>query len=150
MVFRRSLDAEMVQHYIATALILQRVRSLREPINVRGVVPSPCFCVGRLRLRAEHDTAVESYSPLMQGGEALEHPVIVNLARRYGKTAAQIILRWHVQSGFIVIPKSVRPERIRENLDLFDFELSQDEMRTIAGMDKGRRIGSDPDTACFK
>jgi diketogulonate reductase-like aldo/keto reductase len=99
---------------------------------------------------AEHGIAVESYSPLMQGGEALEHPVIASLARKHGKTPAQVILRWHVQSGLIVIPKSVKPERIRENFDLFSFELSDDDMAAIAGMDKGKRIGSDPDKANFK
>jgi len=99
---------------------------------------------------AEHGIAVESYSPLMQGGEALENTVIANLARKYDKTPAQVILRWHVQSGFIVIPKSVKPERIRENLDLFDFELSEDEMGAIEGLDRGKRIGANPDTARFK
>lgn len=99
---------------------------------------------------AEHGIVVESYSPLMQAGEALEHPVIAKLAQQYGKTPAQVILRWHVQSGFIVIPKSVKPERIRENLDLFDFELSEQDMRAIDGMDRGQRIGADPDTASFK
>ena len=93
---------------------------------------------------------VESYSPLMQAGEALEHPVIARLAQSYGKTPAQVILRWHVQSGLVVIPKSVTPERIRENSDLFDFVLSEDDMQAIAGMDRAHRIGADPDTADFK
>jgi len=97
-----------------------------------------------------HGIAVESYSPLMRAGEALEHPVIAKLARAHGKTPAQIILRWHAQSGLIVIPKSVKPERIRENIALFDFELSESDMREIAGMDRGQRIGSDPDLANFK
>ena len=99
---------------------------------------------------AERGIAVESYSPLMRAGEALEHPVITDIARRHDKTPAQIVLRWHVQNGFIVIPKSVKPERIRENIALFDFELSENEMRAIEGMDEGRRIGADPDTASFK
>jgi len=98
----------------------------------------------------EHGIVVESYSPLMQAGEALEHPVIANLSQKYGKTPAQVILRWHVQSGFIVIPKSAKPERIRENIALFDFELSEDDMREIEGMDREQRIGADPDTASFK
>ncbi|MBV9852270.1 MAG: aldo/keto reductase [Armatimonadetes bacterium] len=94
---------------------------------------------------------VESYSPLMQaGGEAMTHPIITELAQKYGKTPAQVILRWHVQSGFIVIPKSARPERIRENIALFDFALSADDMHRIEGMDQGKRIGADPDTAAFK
>jgi len=99
---------------------------------------------------AEHGIAVESYSPLMQGREVLQHPTITDLAGRYGKTSAQVILRWHVQSGLIVIPKSINPERIRENFGLFDFELSETDMRAIEGLDQRRRIASDPDTASFK
>ena len=99
---------------------------------------------------AAHNIAVESYSPLMRAGEALEHPVLVDLANRHGTTPAQVILRWHVQSGFIVIPKSVKPERIRENIALFDFALSETDLRAIDGMDREQRIGADPDTASFK
>ena len=99
---------------------------------------------------AEHSIAVESWSPLMQGGEALEHPTVAGLAQKYDKTAAQIVLRWHLQSGLIVIPKSVTPARIRENFALFDFELSEGDMRAIDGMDRGKRIGADPETASFK
>lgn len=93
---------------------------------------------------------VESYSPLMRAGEALENPVIAGLARRHNKTPAQVILRWHIQSGLIVIPKSVRAERIAENFALFDFELSADEVSQIDALDAGQRIGADPDTASFK
>ena len=92
-----------------------------------------------------HGIAIESYSPLMEG-KVLDHPLIVNLAERYGKTPAQVILRWHVQSGFIVIPKSTRPERIRENIALFDFELSAHDMQMIDGLDLKERVGVDPDT----
>ena len=99
---------------------------------------------------AAHDIAIESYSPLMRAGEALAHSLIVDLAHKYGKTPAQVILRWHVQSGLIVIPKSVKPERIRENIALFDFALSEDDMHAIEGMDRGQRIAADPDTANFK
>lgn len=99
---------------------------------------------------AERGIAIESYSPLMQAGEALEHPVISRLAQAHKRSPAQIILRWHLQSGFIVIPKSVKPERIRENITLFDFELSEADMGAIAALDQGRRIGADPDTASFK
>lgn len=94
--------------------------------------------------------AIESYSPLMRGGEALGNPLIVQLSARHGKTPAQIILRWHVQSGFITIPKSVQAARIEENFRVFDFELSPDEMNAIAALDAGRRLGADPDTAQFK
>jgi diketogulonate reductase-like aldo/keto reductase len=99
---------------------------------------------------AEHGIVIEAYSPLMQAGEALEHPVIANLAQHYGKTPAQVILRWHVQRGFIVIPKSAKPERIRENIALFDFALSEDDLRAIDSLDREQRIGADPDTASFK
>jgi len=99
---------------------------------------------------ASHGIFVESYSPLMRAGEALEHPIITGIAGNHSKTPAQVILRWHVQNNLIVIPKSVTPSRIKENLDLFDFELSASEMEAIESMDEGRRIGSDPDTASFK
>jgi diketogulonate reductase-like aldo/keto reductase len=92
-----------------------------------------------------HGIAVESYSPLMEG-KILDHPGIVNLAQRYGVTPAQIILRWHVQSGFIVIPKSVKAERIQENIALFDFELSSPDMQRIDAMDCEQRVGVDPDS----
>lgn len=131
---------------------------LNELLEVAKVVPAvnqielhPMLQQGETRAYcAEQGIAVESYSPLMQAGEALEHPVIANLARGYGKTPAQIILRWHVQSGLIVIPKSSKPERIRENFALFDFELSADDMRAIEALDRGQRIGADPDKASFK
>ena len=98
----------------------------------------------------KHGIIVESYSPLMRGGEALEHPVIARLASQYVKTPAQIVLRWHIQNGFIVIPKSVKAKRIQENFAVFDFELSEDDMRTFDELDSGQRIGADPDTASFK
>jgi methylglyoxal/glyoxal reductase len=131
---------------------------LEELLNGAATVPAvnqielhPLFQQKETRAYCvDHGIAVESYSPLMQAGAALEHPVIADLARRYGKTPAQVILRWHVQSGLIVIPKSVKPERIRENLALFDFELSENDMRAIEGMDREQRINADPDTASFK
>lgn len=94
---------------------------------------------------AERGIVVESYSPLMEG-KVLEHPVFANLAQKYNKTPVQVILRWHLQNGFIVIPKSAKPERIRENIALFDFELSVDDMQIIEDMDRGQRTGVDPDT----
>lgn len=98
----------------------------------------------------ERGIAIESYSPLMRAGEAIEHSSIVNLSQKYSKTPAQIILRWHIQSGFIVIPKSVNPKRIQENIDVFDFELSSSEMGEIENMNADVRVGADPDTADFK
>jgi 2,5-diketo-D-gluconate reductase A len=99
---------------------------------------------------AAHGIKVEAYSPLMRGGEVLENSVITALAQKHGKTPAQIVLRWHIQSGVIVIPKSVNPERIQENFAIFDFELEASDMREIETLDAGQRLGADPDTAAFK
>ena len=94
---------------------------------------------------AEHGVVTEAWSPLAQGA-LLDEPTIVAIAERHGKTPAQAILRWHVQLGNVVFPKSVTPQRIRENLEIFDFELSTEEMESIGGLDAGERIGPDPAT----
>ena len=99
---------------------------------------------------APKNITIESYSPIMRGGDILENPIVANLSKKHGKTPAQIVLRWHVQNGFIVIPKSVHPQRIQENIALFDFELASDEMQKIDGMNAGVRLAPDPDTASFK
>ena len=97
-----------------------------------------------------HGIAIESWSPLMHGGEAFEIPAIARAAQAHDKTPAQIILRWHIQSGFITIPKSVNPQRLRENIAVFDFSLSGDEMNAIVALDENHRFGADPNTADFK
>jgi 2,5-diketo-D-gluconate reductase A len=94
---------------------------------------------------ASHGIKTEAWSPLGQGGDLLKDPVLGTVATAHGKTVAQTVLRWHLQLGNIVIPKSVTPSRIRENIDVFDFELSGDEMRAIAALDRGLRMGPDPD-----
>jgi 2,5-diketo-D-gluconate reductase A len=94
---------------------------------------------------AEHGIATEAWSPLAQG-ELLSDQTIAEIAARHEKTPAQAILRWHLQLGNVVIPKSVTPGRIRENLDLFDFELDEEEMAAIGRLDAGERIGPDPST----
>jgi diketogulonate reductase-like aldo/keto reductase len=93
---------------------------------------------------------VEAYSPLGQGGD-LEDPVIVEIAEQLGVTPAQVVLRWHVQQGRVVIPKSMSPERQATNVDLFSFELSDEQMDRIDGLEQGEagRIGADPRTAEF-
>lgn len=101
------------------------------------------------RYSAEKRIAIEAWSPLMRGGEVLSHPVITDLAAIHGKTPAQIVLRWHVQQDIIVIPKSITPERIRQNIEIFDFELSDEEIATIDGLDNGERTGPDPDNFDF-
>lgn len=93
---------------------------------------------------AEHGIATEAWSPLAQGA-VLTDPAITEIAARTGKSAAQVVLRWHLQLGAIVIPKSVTPARIRQNLDVFDFELTGSDLAAIAAADRGLRTGPDPD-----
>ena len=98
-------------------------------------------------LRAEHEElgiVTEAWSPLTQG-RALTEPAIVEIAERHGRTPGQVVIRWHLQLGNVVIPKSVTPERIAENFDVFGFELEQGEIDTIHALDAGVRIGPDPD-----
>ncbi|MGJ9382859.1 aldo/keto reductase [Salipaludibacillus sp. CF4.18] len=92
----------------------------------------------------KHDIFLEAWSPLMQGGEVLNHPIVQGIARDHDKTGAQVIIRWHLQNDSIVIPKSVTPSRIKENFDVFGFELSDDEMEIINNLDRGVRNGPKP------
>ncbi|AUG80740.1 oxidoreductase [Kitasatospora sp. MMS16-BH015] len=93
---------------------------------------------------AEHGIATEAWSPLAQGA-VLDDPAITAIAARTGKSPAQVVLRWHLQLGTIVIPKSVTPARIAQNLDVFDFELTPEELAAVAATDRGLRTGPDPD-----
>ena len=84
---------------------------------------------------------------MAQGGEGVfDQPLIKKLAEKYNKTPAQIVVRWHLDSGLIVIPKSVTPARIRENFEVFDFKLDKDELGEITKLDIGNRLGPDPDS----
>jgi 2,5-diketo-D-gluconate reductase A len=94
---------------------------------------------------AEHGVATEAWSPIAQGA-ALDDETIGTIAAHHERSPAQTILRWHVQLGNVVIPKSVTPARIRENFEIFDFELSEDDMAAIARLDRGERTGPDPAT----
>jgi diketogulonate reductase-like aldo/keto reductase len=92
---------------------------------------------------ADHDIATEAWSPLAQG-ELLEDGTIATIAAHHDRNPAQVILRWHLQIGNVVIPKSVTPSRIRENFELFDFALSEDDIAAIERLDAGARVGPDP------
>ena len=94
---------------------------------------------------AEHQIAIEGWSPIGQGRE-LDDPTIREIAERIGKTPAQVVLRWHIERGDIVFPKSVTPARIKENFAIFDFELSGEDVEAISALDKNERSGPDPDT----
>lgn len=97
----------------------------------------------------KHNIHIESWSPL-GSGRLLSDPTLEKLAKKHGKSVAQIIIRWHLQEGLVVIPKSIHRERIAGNFDVFDFELDGDDMHTIHGMDaRDGRTGPDPATAAF-
>ncbi len=125
---------------------------LQRLIDETGVAPvlnqvelHPRFQQKELRaVHARHDIATECWGPLGQGSLVAD-AALAAIGRKYGKTPAQVILRWHLDSGFVVIPKSVTPSRIRENIDVFDFTLDADDMRAIEAMDDPRgRVGPDP------
>jgi len=92
----------------------------------------------------KHHIIIEAYSPLMNGKDVLNDSVVKEIAKAYGKTAAQVILRWHLQTGVITIPKSVTPSRIEENFDVFDFELTAEDMEKMTALDRNLRIGAVP------
>jgi diketogulonate reductase-like aldo/keto reductase len=125
---------------------------LRRLVTEATVVPAvnqielhPTFGQQALRdVHAELGIATEAWSPLGQAQD-LENAAIGAIARAIGRAPAQVILRWHLQLGNIVFPKSVTPSRIQENFDVFDFELSDAEMGEISALDSGNRIGPDPD-----
>jgi 2,5-diketo-D-gluconate reductase A len=94
---------------------------------------------------AEHGIAIEAWSPIARG-QVTDDPEIATIAERIGKTPAQVVLRWHIQHGRIVFPKSVNPARIKENFDIFDFELSTEDAEIVGGLNRDERTGPDPDT----
>ncbi len=129
---------------------------LRILIDATGIVPAvnqielhPMFPQHELReVHAQLGIATEAWSPLGQGS-LLNNPTVTAVADTHGKTAAQVLIRWHIQLGNIVIPKSVTPERIVSNFDVFDFELSEQDMASISSLDNGTRLGPDPRTFNF-
>jgi 2,5-diketo-D-gluconate reductase A len=131
---------------------------LTEIIEASGTVPAanqlelhPRFAQRELRaLAAELDIAVESWGPLGQGKYSLaELSEITAAAQAHGVTPAQVVIRWHLQNGLIVFPKTNSAERMKENFDVFGFELTADEMAAIDSLDNGTRLGPDPTTATF-
>ena len=126
-------------------------------IGETGVVPAvnqielhPRFQQARLReVHAKHGIVTESWSPLGQGA-LLADPVVIRIAKAHGKTPAQVVIRWHLDLGLVVIPKSSNPGRIRENIDVFDFRLGADDLAAMAALDRADgRIGPNPLTATF-
>ncbi|ASQ97733.1 aldo/keto reductase [Streptomyces sp. 11-1-2] len=95
---------------------------------------------------ARHDIATEAWSPLGQGKGLLEDPKLAAIAQKHGKSPAQVVLRWHLDLGNVVIPKSVTPSRIQENIDVFDFQLDSEDLSAIDSLEAGNRLGFDPET----
>ncbi|MCP3822258.1 aldo/keto reductase [Streptomyces sp. A3M-1-3] len=126
---------------------------LRRLMDETSVVPAvnqvelhPQLQQSELRaLHAEHGIATEAWSPLGQGKGLLDVPTIIAIAQKHGRTPAQVVLRWHVQTGNVVIPKSVTPSRIQQNIDVFGFELDAEDLAALAALDSGDRLGPDPD-----
>jgi 2,5-diketo-D-gluconate reductase A len=126
---------------------------LRRIIDETGVTPAvnqvelhPLLAQpGLRREHADRGIVTEAWSPLAQGA-ALTEDAVVEIADEHQRTPGQVVLRWHVQLGNVVFPKSVTPRRIEENIDIFDFELSDDEMQRISALDRGERTGPDPDS----
>ena len=96
---------------------------------------------------AAHGIVTESWSPLGPGSDLLAEPIIVSLAERYTRTPAQIVLRWHIELGLVTIPKSSSPERLRTNIDIFDFGLSAEDIEAISSLDQGEAAATDSDKA---
>jgi 2,5-diketo-D-gluconate reductase A len=112
----------------------------------------PRFSQSELRaFHADHDIRTQAWSPLGgQGGSVLDKPELAAIGAAHGKTPAQVVIRWHLQLGNVVIPKSATPSRIEANIDVLDFELTGDEMASIATLDDGSRVGPDPAEANFE
>jgi len=141
-----------------------RVRSIGvsnfEPAHIErlvaetGIVPAvdqvelhPEFSQKHIREYAtEQSIVVEAWSPLGHGGDILHNDVVASLGSKYGKTPAQIVLRWHLELGTVPIPKSNKVARMRENVDVMDFSLTSAEVQAITALDRGHRIGGDPES----
>jgi len=130
------------------------VEHLQRLVDETAVVPAvnqielhPRFPQEELRaFHAQHGVLTEAWAPLGQGRGLLAEPLLTEIGRSKNKSPAQVVLRWHLQLGNVVIPKSVTPSRIRENFDVFDFSLDDAEMHQISGLATGDRLGPDPRT----
>ena len=134
-----------------------QVSHLERIMKETGVTPyinqielHPFFQQKELKaFHTKHNILTEAWSPLGQG-QAIANPLIAEIAKKYNKTSAQVILRWHMELGHVAIPKSITPSRIKENFNVFDFNLSAEDMAKMGTLDsKEGRIGPNPDTADF-
>ena len=132
------------QHHIEELMKTAKIKPMVDQIELH-----PTLTQVELRdFLAKEGIAVEAWSPLGQG-KILQNPTLVEIAEKHDKSAAQVIIRWHLQSDSSVIPKSVHEERIKENFDVFNFELNDDEMKRIDALNINERLGADPDNFDF-
>ena len=125
------------------------IRSTNIPPMVDQIEHHPELVQPSLReFLKENHIQQEAWSPIMKGG-VMEIPQIVEIAKKHHKTPAQVVLRWDIQNGVVTIPKSVHKDRIKENSEIFDFELTEAEMKMIDNLDKAKRIGPDPKSFDF-
>jgi 2,5-diketo-D-gluconate reductase A len=125
---------------------LERIIDLGVTPAVNQVELHPYLQQTELRaFHEQHGIRTEAWSPLGQGGELLGDPVVTEIAERHGRSPAQVVLRWHLQIGNVVIPKSVTPSRIAQNIAVFDFELSDTDVAALSTLDRDGRIGPHPD-----
>ncbi|MFJ4262807.1 aldo/keto reductase [Paenarthrobacter nicotinovorans] len=110
-------------------------------IQVSPSIPRPAARAYNER----HGIVTESYSPLGASSDLLNAPVLASIGEKYGKTPGQVVLRWHVQHGLVAIPKTANPQRMKENLDVFDFDLDQDDLSKLQTLDAGPDAGVDSD-----
>lgn len=122
------------------------MRECQEVPVINQIELHPLLVQDELRdFHARHDIVTEAWSPLAKA-VVLGDPILAEIAAEIGKTTSQVVLRWHLQLGNVAIPKTVTPGRIKENLELFDFTLTPEQMATISALDEGVRTGPDPDT----
>ncbi|MGL4972767.1 MAG: aldo/keto reductase [Culicoidibacterales bacterium] len=132
------------EHHLTALFETANVKPMVNQVELHPQLAQPelvAFCQA-------HEIAIEAWGPLMQG-KIFEIDLFQTLATKYEKSIAQIAIRWHLQKGFIPMPKSITPSRIASNFDVFDFELSAEDMCAIDGLNTGERIGPDPDKIEF-
>ena len=136
--------SNFLQHHLEDLLPATRIAPMVNQVEFHPYLQQPAllaFC------RAQR-IQVQAWRPIMKG-KVNDLPELIGLAKKYGKSPVQITLRWVLQRGVVAIPKSAQPERIRSNADIFDFELSPDDMQVIDGLDRNQRLGQDPDNFHF-
>ncbi len=152
--WRAMLDLQREGRVRSVGVCNFQVPHLQRLLDETGVLPSvnqvelsPYLQQRELRaFHAEHGIVTEAWSPLAVRAGLLEDPVVVDLAAKHGVTAAQLVLRWHIELGNVVLTRSVTPARIAENIEIFGFALGEDDLGTLTGLDRGIRTGPDPDT----